>query len=41
MKKFEDLKGKTLVGIEGDIGDEVMRFTTASGEVGVLYYSHD
>jgi hypothetical protein len=41
MKRFEDLKGKTLVKIEGAVGDEQMAFTTADGERATLYYEQD
>ena len=41
MAEFEDLKGKTLVSINGDIGDEVMVFITDNGEKYILYYDHD
>lgn len=38
---FEDLKGTTLSGITGNIGDESMRFTTMDGIEYELYYSED
>lgn len=41
MTKFEDLKGKILVGITGKVGDEVMRFTTDDGITCELYYKQD
>jgi len=41
MERFEDLKGKTLSGIVGGVGDEEMVFTTTDGEKVALYYEHD
>ena len=41
MQKFEDLKGKTLVKIEGGIDSEEMIFITEDGIHAVLYYEHD
>ena len=41
MKRFEDLKGKTLSAITGAIGDEEMIFTTADGGKARLFYEHD
>jgi hypothetical protein len=41
MKRFEDLKGQTLVEIIGKVGDEEMVFVTNTGERAVLYYEQD
>ena len=41
MEKFEDMIGKTLVGIEGSVGGEEMVFITTDGEKCILYYEHD
>jgi hypothetical protein len=41
MKKFEDLKGKTLSEIIGGIGDEEMFFVTDDGHRCALYYEQD
>ena len=39
--KFEELKGKTLVKIDGKIGDDEMVFTTDSGSKYKLYHAQD
>jgi hypothetical protein len=41
MLKFEDLKGKTIVKIQGKVDDEEMIFITDDGMRAVLYYDHD
>lgn len=41
MCKFEDLKGKTLSNIVGNVGDEEMIFETVDGEKYALYYLQD
>jgi hypothetical protein len=41
MKRFEDLKGKTLTEIIGGVGDEEMIFVTPDGKRGALYYEDD
>lgn len=41
MKRFEDLKGKTLVKIKGGVGDEEMVFTTTDGAGATLYHDQD
>lgn len=41
MCEFKDLKGKTLLSITGNVGDEQMVFNTDSGEKFDLYYEHD
>ena len=39
--KFENLKGKTLIAIDGKIGDDEMIFTVDNGEKYKLYHSQD
>ncbi|MEN6292595.1 MAG: hypothetical protein ABFD07_11350 [Methanobacterium sp.] len=39
--KFEDLKGKTIVEIQGRTGDEEIIFITQDGIKATLYYEHD
>lgn len=41
MKKFEDLKGKTLKAISGKVGDDEMIFTLDNNEKCKLYYEED
>ena len=41
MEKFEDLKGKILSEIIGNVGAEEMIFVTDNGDQGILYYEHD
>lgn len=41
MLEFEVLKGKTLVKIEGGVGDDSMKFTTSDGEAFELYHEQD
>lgn len=41
MKKFEDLKGKIIVEIEGDIGDDELIFTLNDGIRCRLYHEQD
>jgi len=41
MLKFEDLKGKTIVEVQGKVDDEEMVFITEDGMRAVLYYKHD
>jgi hypothetical protein len=38
MRKFEDLIGKTITTITGNIGDHKMIFVTAEGEKAMLYH---
>ena len=41
MVKFEDLKGETLIKINGGLGDDEILFLTTIGEKYYLYYEHD
>lgn len=41
MIGFENLKGKTLTKIMGEVGDEEMFFYTDKGEIFVLYHEQD
>ncbi len=41
LEKIEDLKGKTLTEIEGEVGSECMSFVTSDGERCQLYYDQD
>lgn len=40
-ERFEDLKGKTLVRIEGKVGDSEIVFTTDSGDRYKLFHNQD
>jgi len=39
--KFEELKGKTLIKIEGNVGNKEMFFTTSEDDRYKLYHSQD
>ena len=41
LTEFNQLKGKTLKSITGNIGDEEMIFETDKGKKYKLYYNHD
>lgn len=41
MCKFEDLNGKTLVNIDGNIGNDSMIFTTTNNEKYELFHYQD
>ena len=41
MLKFEDLKGKTIIEVQGKVDDEEMIFITDDGMRAVLYYDND
>ncbi|KKK89302.1 hypothetical protein LCGC14_2734460 [marine sediment metagenome] len=41
MEKFEELKGKTLKSIKGNVGNDEMVFTTEEGEIARLHYVPD
>lgn len=41
MNKFENLKGKTIMSISGDIGDEEIVFKIDDGSEYKLYHCQD
>jgi len=40
-REFKELEGKTLVRVEGGVGDEEMIFVTIEGERYKLYHNQD
>ncbi len=39
--KFEELEGKTLIEVSGEVGDSQIFFTTSDKEVYRLYHDQD